>query len=243
MRLIDLGTVEALRALALEEAVLESVEAGSGEPAWLLWTAGERSAVLGTARPAAGDLFLERLRAEGVPVWRRRSGGGTVLLGPQSPVVTLVAGGSGSIRDSYLRFCETLIAALDRLGVAAEFRPPADLAVGGRKLAGLAQRRKRRAALVTAAVLARPLAAEAARYLPEPASGDAPTYRAGRAHGEFMTSLAGLGVTPAGERFNEAVRAEVTARGAALAELSTGERSRAAEIEPELADPGWIHRL
>ncbi len=50
MRLIDLGPVEALRALALEEAVLEAVDSGGGEPAWLFWTAPRLSAVLGTAR-------------------------------------------------------------------------------------------------------------------------------------------------------------------------------------------------
>ncbi len=243
MRLIDLGSVNALRALACEEAVLEALDAGCAEPAWFLWTSGEPCAVLGTARSTEGDLHLEALRAEGVPVLRRRSGGGTVLLGPPSPAVTLVTESPGDIRESYENFYGLLVGALARLGVEAGFRPPADLAVRGRKIAGLAQRRKRRAVLVTASVLAGTLAEESARWLAEPAGRDAPAYREGRRHDEFMTSLTGLGVERAAERLGEELTAQLSARGAARGELSCPERSRAAEIERELADPEWVYRL
>ena len=248
MRLIDLQPPDALSALAAEEAVLAAVGSGSAEPAWLFWTSLGRCAVLGTARPAEGDLFLERLRADRVPFWRRRSGGGTVLLGPESPAVTCIAPlprpGAGSIRESYLGFCEVLVAALARLGLAARFEPPADLAVGDRKLAGLAQRRKRRAVLVTASVLAQPLAVESARYLRQPPAADQPAYRAGRDHAAFMTSLAeqGLADDPAG-RLRAALRAELSERGAAPGALSADETRRAAEIARELAAPGWVFRF
>lgn len=243
MRLVDLGSLDAPSALAAEEAALESANAGAGEPAWLTWTASGLCAVLGTARPAGGDLFLERLKADGIAVLRRRSGGGTVLLGPGSPVVTAISPGSEGIRQRYRSFCDALAAALRRLGLEAGFEPPADLTVGGRKVAGLAQRRRRRAALVTAAVLAASLAEESALYLPEPPAADAPAYRAGRAHGEFMTSLGELGVGDAAESFPEALRAELAARGASPGELSAAERGRAADIRGELADPAWVFRL
>ncbi|HOX08262.1 MAG TPA: hypothetical protein PK280_17845 [Planctomycetota bacterium] len=248
MRLISLQPPDALAALATEEAVLEAVGAGSAEPAWLFWTSPARCAVLGTARPAAGDLFLERLRVDSVPIWRRRSGGGTVLLGPESPAVTCVAQlerpGAGSIRESYRDFCEVLVAAFSRLGLAARFEPPADLAVGDRKIAGLAQRRRRRAVLVTASVLARPLAAECGRYLRQPPSADQPVYRAGRTHGDFMTSLAELGSfgDPAG-RFLDALRTELSGRGTAPKALSPDETARAGEFARELSAPGWILRF
>lgn len=243
MRLIDLGSVNPLRALACEEAVLEALDAGRAEPTWFLWTSAAPCAVLGTARPAEGDLELEALRAAGVPVLRRRSGGGTVLLGPPSPAVTLVTESPGDIRESYEHFYGLLVAAFARLGVEAEFRPPADLAVGDRKIAGLAQRRKRRGVLVTASVLAAPLVDESARWLAEPAGRDAPAYRGGRRHAEFMTSLAGLGVERAAERFAEELIRELSDRGAAQGALSTRELARAAEIERELADPDWIFRF
>lgn len=246
MRVIELAPAGAVEALAAEEAALESA-AGGGGGAWLLWTAPARCAVLGTARPAAGDLCLEALRAAGAPVWRRRSGGGTVLLGPESPVATMVAplpaGDGGSIRESYLEFTAVLVAALGRLGAAARFEPPADLAAGARKLAGSAQRRVRGAALVTASVLAGPLAAEAGRFLREPGGSDAPAYRAGRPHAAFMGSLAELGVPDAAEGFRRALRAELLARGGAAGELAAAERARAAELAAELSRPEWVFRL
>ena len=247
MRLIELQPPDALDALAVEEAVLEAVNSGGSEPAWLIWTAPARCAVLGTARPAEGDLYLENLRSDGAGIFRRRSGGGTVLLGPECPVVTMVerlaAPGAGSIRDSYRAFCEVLIAALRRAGVEPGFEPPADLACGGRKLAGMAQRRKRAAVLVTASVLAEPLAGPAGRYLREPGPKDAPGYRAGRSHDRFMTSLAELGLRPAAGAFCEALRAELAARGAARGELRPAERERSAVLQAELAKPGWLYRF
>jgi lipoate-protein ligase A len=247
MRLIELQPADALSALAAEEAVLEAVNAGAAEPAWLLWTAPARCAVLGTARPVEGDLFAARLEADDVPVWRRRSGGGTVLLGPESPAVARVerleAPGRGSIRESYASFSKALAAALGRLGLAARFELPADRACAGRKIAGLAQRRKRTAALVSAAVLARPLAEASARYLREPASGDAPAYRAGRAHGAFMTSLAELGLADPVRQLREALRAELLRRGARDDALRPEERRRASELARELASPQWRLRF
>ena len=247
MRLIELRPADALDALAAEEAVLEAVNAGAAGPAWLLWAAPARCAVLGTARPAEGDLFTERLEADGVPFWRRRSGGGTVLLGPESPVVTCIGRlpgpGAGSIRESYQAFGDVLLAALARLDIQAQFEPPADLACGGRKLAGLAQRRKRWAVLVGASVLAEPSAGASARYLREPAPGDAPAYRAGRTHGAFMTSLAELGLADPAAQFRGALRQELIRRGASEGPLLPEERRRAGEIVRELARPEWRRRF
>jgi len=241
MRIIQLGSCSALGALALEEAVLESLDSGERSPAWITWTSAAPAAVLGTARAAGTDLRLEALRADGVKVLRRRSGGGTVILGAVSPVVTLLDAVGGDIRECYDRFCEVLIAALGRLGVEAAFEPAADLAVAGRKISGLAQRRKRRGALVTASVLLESLAVESEKYLVEPVAADAPEYRKGRGHAGFMTSLRELGVDPAAWR--QALRAELESLGATPATASPAELERAAAIELELADESWIYRL
>jgi lipoate-protein ligase A len=241
MRIVELGECGALSALALEEAVLEGLDAGESLPAWITWTSASPVAVLGTARAAGKDLHQDALRADGVGVLRRRSGGGTVILGASSPAVTLVDAVGGDIRECYGRFCEVLIAALGRLAIEAVFQPPADLAVGEGKVAGLAQRRKRRAALITASVLLGPLAAESEKYLAEPEARDAPEYRKGRRHREFMTSLAALG--GAGPDWRAALAAELAARGAVRDRPTGRERSRAVEIEPELAAHEWIYRL
>ncbi len=241
MRFIDLGKCRAAGALALEEAVLESVDAGGGEPAWVTWTSPEAVVVLGTARRSEDDLCLPALERDGVAVLRRRSGGGTVVLGPASPAVTLIDRAGGDVRECYGRFCATLISALARLGVGAAFHSPADLACAGRKVAGLAQRRKKRAALVTASLLVGSMAVEAEKYLAVPGGKDAPTYRAGRGHGEFMASLEELGVERGS--WPEALAAELAARGASPGTASSSERERAALVEAELTRREWIYRL
>ncbi len=245
MALIDLGVIPALSALAVEEALLERLDGGGEGVGWLFWTPEHLCAVLGTARPAGADLLVEEVRAAGLPVLRRRSGGGTVLLGPAGPAVTRIAPPGGGVRECYAGFCEVLGGALDRLGLESEFHPPADLAVSGRKVAGLAQRRKRRAALVTASVLCAPLAAEAERFLALPAAGDAPEYRAGRPHSGFMTSLRELGVKRPARALLGALKAELAERGRSAegCAVDSGIRVRAAEIEAELADPEWVWRL
>jgi lipoate-protein ligase A len=165
-----------------------------------------------------------------------------VVLGPDTPALTLVEhSGGGDIAACYGRFCEALIAALGRLEVQAEFRSPADLAVGERKIAGLAQRRKRNAALVTASLLLGPMCGSAEKYLAVPAGRDAPEYRAGRGHEAFMTSLLELGVEA--PRWRAAFEAELRERGAAAGRATPGEIERAALIEGQLAEPDWIYRF
>jgi lipoate---protein ligase len=241
MRFIDLGECSVQGALALEEAVLESVDAGEGQPAWITWRSPEAVVVLGTARRADEDLCLPALERDSIAVLRRRSGGGSVVLGPASPAVTLIDRSGGDIGECYRRFCTTMIAALARVGLEAEFHSPADLACAGRKVAGLAQRRKQHAALTTGSLLVGSMAAEAEQYLAVPEDKDAPEYRAGRAHDEFMTSLQELGID--GGSWPGALSAELSAAGALPGEPSSSERERAALIEAELARREWVYRL
>jgi lipoate-protein ligase A len=242
-RLLELGPVEPLLALAIEEAVLESVEAGRTGPAWITWTPARHCIVLGTARPMTGDVIEDAARSDRVPLLRRRSGGGTVVLGPETPVVTLIDTGGHGIRETYGEFCGALTAALAELNLTAELHRPADLAIGGRKIAGLAQRRKKRATLVTASVLARPMAAAAARYLAEPTGGDAPAYRAGRGHALFMTSLEELGTARPEEDFTARLRRHLLSAGIRPAEPEAAELAEAGKLAAELAAQKWVERF
>jgi lipoate-protein ligase A len=209
----------------------------------VLWTSAQPVLVLGTARPIRKDLLIDAAREDGLEILRRRSGGGTVILGPRSPAVTLIDRLAGDIRDCYRRFCAVLREVLAELGVAAQFRRPADMACGGRKIAGLAQRRRRRAGLVTASVLVRPLAAESERYLALPVREDCPEYRRGRTHREFMTSLEQLGVALPAGAFREAFLRVLERRGAWAGRLSPCERELATAVASQLSSPDWVNRL
>src|SRR5437868_2848192 len=76
--------------LALDEALLLEAEAGRGGEVLRLWEWPLPAVVLGAGCRLAEDVDEERCRADGVPVLRRASGGGTVLLGAGCLLYTLV---------------------------------------------------------------------------------------------------------------------------------------------------------
>jgi octanoyl-[GcvH]:protein N-octanoyltransferase len=152
----------------LQQALLEEVAAGSRGSAALLWTS---SRYVGATYPETrlpGFSDAARLAEENdFPVLVRNSGGGAVVANEGSisfsltfPVEDLRRG----LYDRYTEGVELVVAALGRLGVAAEagevdgeFCPGAysvrSGGYSGVKIAGLAQRVTRRAARVEALIL------------------------------------------------------------------------------------------
>ncbi|ABG03924.1 biotin/lipoate A/B protein ligase [Rubrobacter xylanophilus DSM 9941] len=155
--------------LGLQQAVLEQVGAGERGPTALLWRSPRYVAVTRPETRLAG--FAEAARAArrlGFPVLVRNSGGGAVAAneGSLSFSLTLPVGDlRQGLYERYAEGVELVVAALRRLGVAAEggevegeFCPGAySVRSGGArgvKHAGLAQRVTRRAARLEALVLA-----------------------------------------------------------------------------------------
>jgi lipoate---protein ligase len=144
------------------------------EPAWRLWQYRQPSIVLGCSQHA---LLTDARRSASVPVLVRSSGGGAVLTGPwMLGLSALLPPQHGLLADSltasYRWLGELLAGALQLHGIAAlavapaRARAPDDLswacfaavaswevAVGQRKIAGLAQRRRRNGVLLSAGLL------------------------------------------------------------------------------------------
>jgi lipoate-protein ligase A len=183
--------------IALDAALLASVNAGA-KPCWRFWEPAETAVVIGTSAKAADEVHLERAAADGVPVIRRFSGGGAVVQTRGVLNYTVVQrienadAGSQSVRQCYLRALAPLIDWLRNAGLDVQFAPASDLAVGGRKISGNAQARKRAAYLTHGTLLADPDVATFETYLKHPPRE--PDYRAGRPHGAFVTTLRALGL-------------------------------------------------
>lgn len=179
--------------LACDEALLEQCDAGDGPELLRIWEAPQPFVVLGYANRAESEVHLEACRARRMPVVRRCTGGGTVVQGPGCLNFSLIAripssGPFASLTGTAHAILTRHQHALQPLVDAPITRePPTDLALGGRKCSGNAQRRKRHAFLFHGTLLYGFDVAAVAQWLPLPSKQ--PAYRQGRPHHAFLTNL------------------------------------------------------
>jgi lipoate-protein ligase A len=193
LRLLDLTLPSAVENLALDEALLDELDDTGGDPVLRFWESDRHFIVLGPSCRLTDDVHIETCGEDGVPVLRRASGGGTVLQGPGCLSYALVMPLTLHPHFATIRSTNQFI--LDRMAVAFQrwepdtvFRGISDLAIGGRKISGNAQRRKRNALLFHGTILYAMQGDVVARYLKHPARQ--PEYREDRPHGAFLRTLA-----------------------------------------------------
>jgi lipoate---protein ligase len=191
MRFLDLTLPSPADNLALDEALLLRAEAGEGGEALRVWEQPQLAVVLGAGCRLADEVDEAACRADGVPVLRRSSGGGTVLLGRGCLLYTLILDAErapqlAAIRSSYAFILGRLAAMLPEVR-GAEPAGVSDLAAAGRKFSGNAQQRKRRFLLHHGTLLYAFDLERVARYLPPPPRP--PDYRTGRGHAAFLRNL------------------------------------------------------
>ena len=148
MRLLDLTLPTAAENLALDEALLLEAEAGRGEEVLRLWEWPEFAVVLGSACRLDEDVDEPACQSDGVPILRRASGGGTVLLGNGCLCFSLVLAYERSpalreVPSSYRFILQRLRDALVGVLPDIELAGTSDLSCAGRKVSGNAQQRER----------------------------------------------------------------------------------------------------
>lgn len=176
--------------LAAEWQLFLAVETGASEGAWRIWEAPRPVVCVGRSGRVADELHEDRCAGDEVPVIRRETGGGAVVLAPGclNYAVVLPLASQPELIDvaaSYRLILGRLVRAIALPGLA--IAGMTDLALAGRKVAGSAQRRGRRALLHHGTLLHDFDASLATRYLAEPARQ--PAYRARRSHADFLANL------------------------------------------------------
>jgi lipoate-protein ligase A len=190
MKLLDYTLPAAAANVALDEALLVAAEEGGGE-VLRLWELGTYAVVVGSGGSVPIDVNRPACAADGIPIVRRASGGGTVVLGPRCLCYTLVlsyehAPRLNEIPASNRYILGRVVRALESVVVAA-VEGTSDLAVSGVKFSGNAQQRKRRAFLHHGTLLCGFDLARVSRYLNAPERQ--PEYRRDRPHAEFVANL------------------------------------------------------
>ena len=178
--------------LALDEAMLIEADEGRGPAVVRFWEPPDYAVVLGASRRLHDEVYVDTCRADGVPIFRRSSGGGTVLIGPGSLNVTVIlpetaAPGLSAVDAAQRYVLDRLAESIRRAGPPVGVLAHGDLVLGDRKCGGSAQRRLRRWFMVHCSVLYRFEIDRIGRYLTIPRRQ--PDYRRGRSHHEFLCNL------------------------------------------------------
>jgi lipoate-protein ligase A len=179
--------------LACDEALLDLCEAGAAGEVLRFWEPDQHFVVLGYANSAETEVNLDYCHEHAIPVLRRCTGGGTVLQGPGCLNYTLVLRARESGPLAGIRGTNEFI--LRRHGEAISPLLPApieqpghtDLAVGGLKFSGNAQRQRKHFILFHGTFLLDFDIALLEKVLPLPSKQ--PAYRANRAHTDFLVNL------------------------------------------------------
>ena len=79
LKLLQLQLPSPAEKLAADEAVLDLCEAGDGDETLLFWEPRETFVVVGYANKVATEVNVTACEAKGIPIFRRCSGGGTVV--------------------------------------------------------------------------------------------------------------------------------------------------------------------
>ncbi|MBL8798885.1 MAG: lipoate--protein ligase family protein [Planctomycetia bacterium] len=196
MHCLDLTLPTPAENLALDEALLLAAEAGQGGEVLRFWEQQQLAVVLGAGCKLSEDVDEVRCQADGVPILRRASGGGTVLLGPGCLCFTLMLAYDRSplLREvpfSYVYILERVCAALHGLLPGIAPAGTSDLMSEGRKFSGNAQQRKRDFLLHHGTLLYDFPLERIGDYVCLPARQ--PKYRAGRSHLDFVCNLPATG--------------------------------------------------
>jgi len=174
--------------MARDEFLLARLESGGGAPAFRLYSFSPPALTLGFHQDPARVLDLDAVREDGVDLVRRITGGRALLHDGELTYCIawpLGDGGlGGGLQETFIRISQAIVDALVALGVDAELasgrsygREPGmvspclvstsrhEVAIGGRKIVGSAQRRTKKAVLQHGSILLTDASTRIARYL------------------------------------------------------------------------------
>jgi lipoate-protein ligase A len=196
MKFLDLTFPSAAENLACDEVLLDFFEEHGGDGLLRFWEPKNYFVVVGYANRIQNEVNVLACEAEGIPILRRCSGGGTVLQGPGCLNYSLIARIEENSPLRSITSANRFI--MDRNQRALESRSNienqkfeiagcTDLILDGRKISGNAQRRKKNFLLFHGTFLLNFDIPLIERYLRMPSKE--PDYRQSRSHENFLTNL------------------------------------------------------
>lgn len=166
---------------------------GDGQARVRVYRLADTAIVLGAGSDPKVELNLDACEADGVPILKRRGGGCAVVIDPGNVIVSVAMTGLpfGEHRRHFDSLSAWLITGLAQAGVPGVRKEGiCDLVLGDRKIGGACLHRSKDLLYYSATLLVAPDIDRVSRYLKHPPRE--PDYRRGRAHVDFMGSVATL---------------------------------------------------
>jgi len=140
-RYIKNDCVTASAGLAADEIIANRAGAGTSQPTLRLYTF-KPCALVGRFQNIENELNLDYCAENKIPVNRRPTGGGAIIMGENQLGVSLAIPGKSdetyaNARERMAQFSQGIISGMATLGIDIEFRRKNDLEVKGKKIAGL----------------------------------------------------------------------------------------------------------
>jgi len=173
---------------SLPDSFLIDVEATNSQ--WYCWIPDDYFLVLGQSNKAEKSLYLDKVEEDNIKVFKRPSGGESVILTPNTLVISvrLLAEQLENPQISFKRINNIIIDALSALGVKdLGYKGISDICIGEKKILGSSIYRKRNLVFYHAVLNVSESIEQIGKYLRHPSRE--PSYRMGRDHLEFVTHL------------------------------------------------------
>jgi lipoate-protein ligase A len=190
---LELSCLDIATCLAVDEAFLVGLEThGSGEELLYVWEPPDFAVVVGSGTRLDHEVKLNFCQALKIPIFRRISGGSSVVIGPGCLIYSLFLNrahrpGLASPSEAH-RFVLTQVAkALQSCVPEVEFYPPSDLGYCGRKFSGNSIRIKGKYLLYHGTILYRFPLEIVSLLLKEPPRQ--PEWRRKRCHKDFIINI------------------------------------------------------
>jgi lipoate---protein ligase len=189
----DISFPTAKENLLFDDVLLYMAETDITEDVLRFWESPEDFIVLGRVGKEKEDVRAEEALRDGVKVFRRSSGGGTVVQGQgclnYSLILSKEPAHINDLRQSYAFILGNVVSALVKLNIQAQFLPISDIALveGQKKISGNAQKRGRKYILHHGTILYQFDLNKITQYLRMPQ--DIPAYRQGRNHMDFVANV------------------------------------------------------
>ena len=146
--------------------------------------------VLGAANKPENELHVDAVINDNIPVYKRKGGGGTVLLAPGMAVITLKAMVKSPYKNKQyfdLIHSFSIDTLFNKIGLNVELKGISDLAIESKKILGSSIYRRRQILLYQGVLLVEADLSLINVYIKHPKRE--PAYRNGRNHDGFVANL------------------------------------------------------